>query len=161
MLKVSRNILLVFLTVSICNFSCSKKLDISIPINSGNSQFFSLRSNLSEPAARIYRIIQSANEKNHCIENLPINAGTPIWEKILLPGKTESYNQNAKRVNGIGTNQSISIDEVIVIPMTIDDKYLSSLIIGTISNDSTVSLNCITNDSLQRLVYNPLNDKNR
>jgi hypothetical protein len=146
------NCLLLLIIYSFLFQSCSKHIDKTIEVPLRANAFFNIKGPLSDNANVIYKQLKAYNEKSHFVEKLPKNAGVPIWEKIIKTSKkqkTAILAAEGKMVNATGNSESA---ETLIIPLTNDDKYLSSVMIGTVFNDSTIAFNCITNKRLYNKV---------
>jgi hypothetical protein len=80
-------------------------------------KFFANTLPLQPQVQKIYDALKKQNEKNNFVDNLPIEAGNPVWDKII----TKTPNNNTRL--GEETNDSTAY-----IPLTNDNVKLSSVI---------------------------------
>ena len=124
--------------------SCSKKLEV-YQTNSRVESFFKNNSVLSPQAEQLYKLLKRANEKSPFLDKLDDKTGSPIWEKIVITQSFDNVNKIAS--NGKSKfSESSTVGNNIIIPLTNDNAYLSSVAIGVLNSDTTISLKDITNE---------------
>lgn len=84
--------------------------------------FFQLSENASTDAQYAVRLLKKENERSGFVNKLPQNCGLPVWDKLILTSR--------KRTSVISreSEDSIGIDTDIIIPLTITQQELSSIL---------------------------------
>lgn len=134
-------LLSVFIALTFITYSC-KKLDITSPIllkENFSERFFTTKTTPNKEVAGIIEQLKKENEKSGFVNKLPKNCGLPVWNKLLLQKQASNTSANTSNlVNNIGDSSTR-----IIIPLTLDNTSLSSVIIGETIND-TFRVNCYT-----------------
>ena len=97
----------------------------------------------------IVAALKKQNEKSHFVSKMKDQSGLPIWDKIITFKKPKTAN---KGEGGDGI-------EEYVIPLTENDKDLSSILYVTKYPDDSFTFNNIDNERLKQEVFNPQIDK--
>lgn len=83
------------------------------------------------------------NEKDHFAENLPSNIGTPIWNKL----KVQKFKNFNARSSDTGTS------EIVYIPLSNDNEYLSGVLVAEKQADSAFSFEPLPDEYLYNLCH--------
>ena len=97
----------------------------------------------------IVEAFKEQNEKSHFVSKMKDQSGLPIWDKMLTLKKTKTAN---KGESGDGSEQYI-------IPLTENEKDLSSILYVTKYPDDSFTFSNIDNERLKQEVFNPQIDK--
>lgn len=150
----------ILISIVIVKTSCTK-LDVGYQPNQVHppnfvEQFFTTKTTPTPAVANLIQKLKDENERTGFVNNLPKNCGLPIWEKVVIK-KQHNHNEDNSLYSPASHGPSASFltedsTEVDVIPLTITDSALSSVIIVKDEN-GTISTDCITtNGDLYNLV---------
>jgi hypothetical protein len=113
--------LLTLFTFSIFVLHSCKKIDNLTPLSHEENfavKFFTIKSTITGDLPAAIENLKQENNKTGFVNKLPANCGLPIWDKALLP----------KPTNGEAND--------IVIPLTLNNTNLSSIIVAHRLKDS-------------------------
>jgi len=98
----------------------------------------------------IVAALKRQNEKSHFVSKMKDQSGLPIWDRVITI-------KNSKVANK-GENDAVA--EEYMIPLTENDKDLSSILFVTKSSDSSYAFKNMDNEGLKAIVYDPSIEKN-
>lgn len=156
-LKNTFRLLFVF-TASIYLGNSCKKIDTSLAVLNEENLIKSFFKTKEKPNAQVSFAIEALkkeNEKSGFLGKLPANCGLPIWEKIVLVKQAINNNSNTYK-NG-NTNSAFQSEgdsnTVIIIPLTQNNKELSSIIIAEENAQNGFYINFCSQDYLNVFVH--------
>jgi hypothetical protein len=92
-------------------------------------------------------LLKIENKKSGFLQKLSDQKGLPIWDKVLISSTNNPTSKNS-------ANES-----AIAIPLTVNNRNLSSLLFVSISNNEVTSIKTVTNQEAFDYIYNPSNPK--
>lgn len=118
-------------------FQSCKKVDVSVEqaktIETIAKNFFSYKQTYSSAVISIINKLKTENERTGFVNKLPANCGLPVWDKLIVTSKTSQS-------SSFGEDSS----DIIIIPLTITNNTLSSILVVMENDDNTYSINCYT-----------------
>lgn len=155
------SIFAILISIVLLKTSCTK-LDVNYQPNQVHpsnfvEQFFATKTTPTPVVANLIQKLKDENQRTGFVNNLPKNCGLPIWEKVVFK-KSSNHNDDASLYSpakhGPSANLTEDSTEVDVIPLSITDSALSSLLVVKDDN-GTITTNCITtNDDLYNNLHN-------
>jgi len=97
----------------------------------------------------IVAALKRQNEKSHFVSKMKDQSGLPIWDRVIT----------IKNSNVVNKGESGSATEEYMIPLTENDKDLSSILFVTKSPDSSFSFKNLDNERLKEIVYDQTIEK--
>jgi len=127
--------LLLLLISGIIWFSCNK-IDTQPAKNNPTNfedKFFAITTVLNPKVVDVIEKLKAQNGMTNFVSKLPANCGIPVWDKLLFQTKQSN--------NVINNEDSL---EIIVIPLSINNLNLSSLVIAKEQEDGSFLVECKT-----------------
>jgi hypothetical protein len=157
--KTLKKLLLFSLIVSNILFSC-KKFDTNASVlheENFAQKFFETKLQPGPEVATIIELLKAENERTGFVNKLPKYCGLPVWEKILITRQPENNAEITYSSASHGPSYNEEFTEgsssTVIIPLSINNSNLSSLVVATISS-SDVTVNCYTaNDDLYNTTH--------
>ncbi len=142
---------LLTLFITICILSACKKMDSSMPVLHDNNfveKFFTPKMKVNPVVAGVIAKLKAENDRTGFINQLPANCGLPIWNKLLIK-------RDANTEPGFSSAMGDSSSDIIIIPLTINNENLSSLLIAKETENGYLISCPTTNEQLYEICHNP------
>jgi hypothetical protein len=163
--KNEQNLLkkLLLFSIIVCSifYSC-KKLDVSYPGLQNQTlnfkeNFFATKTNVNKEVAALIEKLKMENGRTDFVNKLPNDCGLPLWDKIqIMQTNTSSLGQREADSSVIELD-----DATLIIPLSISNSALSSIIIAK-PLDTGYSIECkTTNYSLYNLCHKSVADSSK
>ncbi len=122
---------------------CRRIEVVKNPLNIRSEVFFKTSKPVSSKIKNVIEKLKAENIKTEFVDKLQDKIGIPIWDKMIFT--------KDKKIQSRGVSDSL---EKFIIPLTVNDKSLSSIInIKELTNGNLSVQNYTSNDYLYKKVY--------
>jgi hypothetical protein len=142
--------------------SCTK-IDNTEKVNTSEittTEFFHSSKILSVGISKIVQKLKKEDLRSNFVKNLPKDCGLPIWDKLVVQRETKNLGNNASaRENNSTSAVGGESSDVIIVPLTITNNSLSSILVATELNDSSWLISTkVVNHYLYYVTHDPTVD---
>jgi hypothetical protein len=131
---------LIFLQQSCTKIDTTEKVNTS---EISTTEFFHSSKTLSVGISKIVEKLKREDLRSNFVKNLPKDCGMPIWDKLVVQRETNNLENNASARENSSTSSAGGVtSEVIIVPLTVTNNSLSSVLLATELNDSTWLISC-------------------